>query len=77
MSVNDPDHGCYLPTAKEIRDGIREAQSHWSPGTEISRAGGNSKLYMKEADGTFLAPVELSEYHINRSNGRWLLESDE
>ena len=72
---NKADSNCYMPTAEEIAAAAAEVRSHWTASVEISRAGGNSKLYRREEDGELIEPCEIMAIKINRSRRGWSAEA--
>ena len=74
MTHNKADSNCYLPTAEDIAAASAEVRSHWTASVEISRAGGNGKLCLKNADGSLTEPCDIMGIKINRSRRGWSAE---
>ena len=74
MTHNKPDQNCYLPTAEEILAASAEVRANWTAAVEISRAGGNGKLCLKNADGSLTEPCDIMGIKINRSRRGWSAE---
>ena len=72
---NKADSNCYMPTAEEIAAAAAEVRANWTASVEISRAGGNGKLFLKNKDGSLVEPCDIVGIKINRSRRGWSAEA--
>jgi len=75
MTHNKADQNCYMPTAEEIIAAAAEVRANWTAAVEISRAGGNGKLFLKNKDGSLVEPCDIIGIKINRSRRGWSAEA--